>query len=155
MGGRANPERRYNYDNQRTGNFQHDDQVTVTMTNGCRANGTVVIEKGYGMTPTTRDPETHEIIYRVKIESGPLRGVTYYANESQLTSGWSADAAGNTCENGGTAHERVGAADDAHEAHAGDIDAETFVSLGIVAIIVTAVAVAFAAATSRTQFAAS
>ena len=78
--------------------YKDGEEVTVTMTNGCRANGKIELAgenarvKGGGGSnygnSTLRDADTGEVIYRVKITSGPHKGLSYTAHESQLTPGW-------------------------------------------------------------------
>lgn len=133
---KSNVERVHNYDNTRTGDFHDGDQVTVTLSNGCRANGTVVIGRygsgGHGMTSSLGNRETGEIVYSVRIESGTLKGATYYADESQLSHGWTAGAAGETCEAGGAVRRQV-TAPSAEESHVAGVDIDTLLSIGAVA----------------------
>lgn len=87
------------------------------------------------MISSMRDQETGEIVYQVKIQDGPLRGAPYLARESQLSPGWSADAAGQTCEDDSTVRQPVTAsAPEGSEAGGHDVETVALIAGGLILI---------------------
>lgn len=132
---KPNPERRYSYENKTPGEYRDGDHVMVTMSNGCRAKGIVKIDRGNGMISSMKDQETGEIVYKVEIKDGPLRGAPYSARESQLEHGWSADVAGQTCEDDSAVRQPVTAsAPQGSEAGGHDVETAALVAGGLILV---------------------
>lgn len=152
---KRSPERIYNYNNARVGKFHDNDHVTVTLSNGCKADGIVVVGRhgpGYGMTSSLRNKETGEIVYTIQIKSGPMKGMTYHANESQLSPGWTAGAAGDVCEAGSPARQTA-AAPSASKEHTADVDIDQLLASGVLVAVTLVLAYGLLIAPGRPRLA--